>query len=1080
MREDRRLVTAVFADLRGSTALAEERDVEDVRDLLAWFTTAAITVVEDYGGVVNDLAGDGVLALFGAPTAREDDPERAVRAGLAFQEAMATVGARAERELGFRDVAARVGIETGRVVAGPMGGGAWVEYGVTGDALNVASRLQGLCPVGAVLVGPETFRQVESHFRWGAPVAMQLKGRTAAVRARVVLSLAGPERPAEEHGDFRGVSAQLIVGRAAELASLSSSVAALADGVGQAVLVSGDVGVGKTALVRSAAELAAADGARVWSFACSPWEQATPFAAFHSLLSSDGLVTDDDGSPQAQRLAVLQAVRRLAREAMATGPLVALVEDLQWADPSTLEAVGALAEEAQTGPLLLLATTREDLDAARVLPDNVASTHLTLGPLRHEDARSLLEKLVDPARLPADLGRSVLAAASGSPLYLHQMARGLVDAGLRDGSTADQAREAAREVGIPASLERLFQSRMDQLGPLRAELLTSVSVFSRNFDTDLAGEVLGDERADAESLGSTLEELERSGSLVREGDCYAFPNALAREVAEATLLRGRRRELNRRAAAAIWRRDGDEASSLLAMHWGRAGEPAKAYAGHRRAADMAAAVSALPEALVHIDAAVGLAGDLDLGLAVQVELITRRAALRSRTGDAHGAQVDASEAVGVAERIGRDDLRQLALEELAFAVEGAVDYRTAVEAQRAALRLAEERGDTAGQVRSHARLAINSANRLRYLQAYEHCQQAMQLAESVGADSLLSAAMDAASQVALQLGEVDELERLGRRLTELYRAARDMWREQSVQLELGIAAGEQARWDEAESRILAGLALNRQVDDVGNEPLFYGQLGALARARGRYAEAIEVAGRGSIDAHRRQHAEWVASTQLVLANTYTDVGDWESAVPAAQESIEWADRAGTRMYSLRARAVLALALARAGSGLASATALAACRTALAEVTVPADRTFLFGWDAYAATSLLTGLAGDVPEALRLLDPVLISARRAGFSEATVSLLLVRARLSRLSRDLVGSRAEAAEAVDVAVDRGLSGLRWRAFAALAATSHDAARIEVEQRAWAESEALLETLPVGRMRSAFDRLRRTEIEGSAASR
>ena len=494
---------------------------------------------------------------------------------------------------------------------------------------------------------------------------------------------------------------------------------------------------------------------------------------------------------------------------------------------------------------------------------------------------------------------------------------------------------------------------------------------------------------------------------------------------------------------------------------------------------MAAGVSALPEALVHIDAAVGLADDLDLSSAVQVELLIRRAALRSRTGDAQGAQVDASRAAEGAENIGRDDLHQFALEELSLALEGAVDYRTAVDAQRSALRLAEERGDIAGQVRSHARLAINSANQLRYRQAHEYCQQAIELAEGVGADSLLSAAMDAAKQVALQLGEVPELERLASRLTELHRAAGDVWQEQAVQLEVGIAAGEQARWDEAEGRILAGLALNRQVDDVGNEPLFYGQLGALARARGRYAEAIELARRGSTDAHRRQHAEWVASTQLVLANTHTDIGDWSSAVAAARESIEWADRAGTRMYSVRAQAFLAIAAARAGSSSDSANALAACRTTLAEVTVPAGRTFLFGWDAYAATSLLIGLAGHVPQALRLLDPVLISARRARFAEATASLLLVRARLSQLRGDLVSSRAEAAEAVDVAVDRGLSGLRWRASAALAAVTEGDARIEAERRAWAESEVLLETLPVGEMRSAFDRLRRREIEGSAAS-
>ena len=253
MREDRRLVTALFADLRGSTALAEQHDIEDVRELIGWFTHAAISAVEEFGGVVKDLAGDGVLALFGAPTTREDDPERAVRAALAFQAAMVAVSRRAATELGLADVAARVGIETGRVVAGPVGSGGHVEYGVTGDAVNVAARLQSLSPIGGVLVGPETYRQAGPHVRWGEPLLLELKGRDAPVRARVALGVTpGPDSVPAGAG-AGAVAATRVVGRDRERAALAGWLGELAGGTGRVVLVSGDAGVGKSALVRHAA-----------------------------------------------------------------------------------------------------------------------------------------------------------------------------------------------------------------------------------------------------------------------------------------------------------------------------------------------------------------------------------------------------------------------------------------------------------------------------------------------------------------------------------------------------------------------------------------------------------------------------------------------------------------------------------------------------------------------------------------------------------------------------------------------------------------------------------------------------------
>jgi len=286
VREDRRLVTALFVDLRGSTTLAEQHDVEDVRELLRWFTTTAIRVVESFGGVINDLAGDGVLALFGAPTTREDDPERAVRAGLCFQHEMGSIARRATAELGFADVGARVGIETGRVVAGPVGGGGRIEYGVTGDAVNVAARLQALAPVGGVLVGPETVGQVGDRVRWGEPLTLTLKGRTAPVTARLAIALA--EADANGSGPPANGSSPdpPLVGRVLELRRVLRAVDDLIAGTGATIAVCGDVGIGKSALVARAAQAAAAGGAEIWRIRCSPWESAAPFAAIRSLIGS--------------------------------------------------------------------------------------------------------------------------------------------------------------------------------------------------------------------------------------------------------------------------------------------------------------------------------------------------------------------------------------------------------------------------------------------------------------------------------------------------------------------------------------------------------------------------------------------------------------------------------------------------------------------------------------------------------------------------------------------------------------------------------------------------------------------------
>ncbi len=192
IREERKVVTALFADIVGSTSLGERFDPEDVLEIVGRALSRMVEVVEEFGGTVKDLAGDGLLALFGAPQAHEDDPERAVRAGMRIVEAIRAHAAEVRREWDVREFGVRVGIGTGLAVLGAVGGGSRVEYGATGDALNTAARLQTHAEPFTVLVGPTTHRLIEPIFRWGEPSRLELKGKAEPVPA---FEVAGFEPP---------------------------------------------------------------------------------------------------------------------------------------------------------------------------------------------------------------------------------------------------------------------------------------------------------------------------------------------------------------------------------------------------------------------------------------------------------------------------------------------------------------------------------------------------------------------------------------------------------------------------------------------------------------------------------------------------------------------------------------------------------------------------------------------------------------------------------------------------------------------------------------------------------------------
>ena len=648
VREERKVLTAIFADVVGSTALAERLDPEDVKLVLGEAVARIVGEVESLGGHVKDLAGDGVLAFFGAPTTREDDAERAVRCALRIVSEMDEYAREVRRGWGAEGFGVRVGAATGAVVVGEVGAGSRVEYAAFGDTVNLAARLQSAAESGSVLVDDATHRAVEGLFEWGGPRELELKGKSEPIAAWPVSGVAAAGRTR----GLAGVETRLV-GRSRELGIGREALESLRAGRGGVLVVAGDAGIGKTRLLDELRELAEQAGSCWLEGRCVSYGESLPYWPFRDLLRGEWIGAGADEpelririglrrrleqlfadrteelypylggllevaleheaaartsqlSPEALQWRTFEVVGQLFARLSESAPLVLALEDLHWADPTSvllLEQLLSLAEEA---PVLLVLTLRPERDhpswslrelAGREFPHLLRE--IDLGPLGDADGE-LLAALVAPATLPAELERRVLAAADGNPFFLEELVRSLADVGALLRTDDGWRFDHAVEVEVPPTVEKAILARLDRLSAPARDLVTAASALGRTFALPLLEGVLG------EADGDALHELQRLGLLRQSRRWpqpeFRFGHALIQETAYRTLLTDQRTRLHRRAAAWLEERYAErdaEVLGLLAFHWLRAEDEDKAADYLLRAGDKARLEYALDEAIEH-------------------------------------------------------------------------------------------------------------------------------------------------------------------------------------------------------------------------------------------------------------------------------------------------------------------------------------------------------------------------------------------------------------------------------------------------------------------------------------------------
>jgi len=647
--QERRLVTVLVTDVVDSTPIAERLGPERYKTLFDEIARITREQVERFGGTVAQHTGDGVLALFGAPTAHEDDAERAVRAALALHAALAPFAADVDEAYGV-SLAARAAVNTGDALVLRGDEPPDQLYNALGDTVTVAARLQAQTVPGGTIVGPVTAHQLEGKFELDPLGELELKGRSEPVAAFLV----GAEG---EHRVARDVTP--LAGRDAELEALVGALELLAEGRGMVAVVTGEPGIGKSRLIAEAREQIGG-GVRFAEGAAVAYAETFPYWPIRGLLrdwlglgsgapdtqvrlelkTALGRVLPDEvdrypflatvvGAPldttesaalggltpdsvRRQTFEVMQAlVLALARE----HPLCLVVDDLHWADEATLDLIDHLLDTTDEEAIGLLLLSRSERDHASWLVGERARQRLPhrfleigLRPLDADSSRALVGDVAG-APLPAEVSSLLAERAGGNPFFLEEALRDLVERGaLRRTNGAYELAVDAASLAVPTVVHEALQARLDRLAPPSRDLVGIASVAGRSFATPLLEELLPGVR-----LAPLLGELQRLDLVVeqrrRPVPEYRFRHGLVQEVAYASLPESRRQELHRRTAAALeelHRESLDEIAGLLAYHLAEAGEKARAAGWFERAGDQARAQYANDEAVAHYDRAAEL------------------------------------------------------------------------------------------------------------------------------------------------------------------------------------------------------------------------------------------------------------------------------------------------------------------------------------------------------------------------------------------------------------------------------------------------------------------------------------------
>jgi len=606
---ERKYVTVLFSDLSGYTAMSENLDPEEVKEIMSRIFGEIAQVVAKYGGFIEKFVGDAVMALFGIPKTHEDDPVRAIRAAREIHDLIEGMSPEIEKKIG-QHLSMHTGINTGLVVTGEMDTERGI-HGASGDTINLASRLQGLAKTGEILVGQDTYRQAEGYFIFESLKPTMVKGKRDPVNVHKVLSQ--KEKPLTIRR-LSGLRSDLV-GRKAELDQLEEAVETLREGKGRIFSICGDAGTGKSRLVEEFKATLDLDRIQWLEGHAYAYSQNIPYFPLIDFLNRVFRIEEDDPpenvreklgsgiehlvdkkedvvpyvgrlysltypevedvSPELWRTRLQEGIQTIFSALAKRGPTVFFLEDLHWADPSFVELLRRACLEIRQPAIVLCVYrptfslfTGHQLSSIGRNYQEIQTQDLSLS-----DAQDMLESLLKTKNIPSDLKRLVQNKAEGNPFYLEELINSLIESEMliRDNGTWKITRPI-NDSDISSSIHGLISGRLDRLEKETKRILQEASVIGRAFLYEILLKITGLHENIERGL-STLERLDliRARSLQPDVE-YMFKHPLTQEVVYNGLLKKDRQEIHEQIALVmenVFKERLSEFYETLAFHFAR-------------------------------------------------------------------------------------------------------------------------------------------------------------------------------------------------------------------------------------------------------------------------------------------------------------------------------------------------------------------------------------------------------------------------------------------------------------------------------------------------------------------------------
>ncbi len=795
---ERRQVTVLFADLAGFSALAEQRDPEEIHAIVDRCFEMIAIEVHRFEGTINQYTGDGVMALFGAPIAHEDAPRRAAHAALAIQRAVRDLSRELAPRL-ERSLEMRIGLNTGPVVVGKIGDDLRMDYTAVGDTTNVAARLQQNARPGSVLVGPSTYRLIAGYFETLDLGELSVKGH-APVQTFEVLRARGRKARLDVESE-RGLTP--LVGRDQEIATLMELFNRVRAGRGQVVFVAGEAGIGKSRLLLEFQRRLVATGEpTTWlEGRCISFGQSSPLLPVVDQLRENFRIDEFDGEPEIiakvehgmrslgglephvpfvryllsvdpgdpavvamdaarRRKCIFDAVLAMSLRGATRRPLVFVFEDLHWVDTSTEEYLAALIDSVAATRILIVATHR--LGYSPPFGTRSFQTRITLSPLSEAEALTMASRMLGVERFPADVTRALLDKAEGVPLFVEEVTKTFLDLGIleRDNGGFRVVR-LIRDVAVPDTINDIIMARLDRLGEEGKRTVQLASVIGRQFLRRLLERIAGL----TGELEGFLQELKALEIIYEQGrlpePAYIFKHAVIQDVAYQSLLVQRRKELHQAVGRAIEELYPDrlaEHYEELAHHFVEGEQWDEAFRYSILAGDRAAHAFASAEARRHYAQALEVAGR-----ARPAPGDRELASVHEKLGGAlfilaefEAAVAEFERALALIRRLGDRKQEVATLLGLANVYNWGHKIAEVLATVDGALAIAIEIGDTAGQAGCHAlRGEARGAVYGPVVEAMRDSSEALRLAREVGDSRLLAQCLTFAGRHLEWYGEYD-------------------------------------------------------------------------------------------------------------------------------------------------------------------------------------------------------------------------------------------------------------------------------------------------------------------------------------